>query len=81
MISGIDMAPWRLSRVHLLASERRSPFAESLAAAGLDLVLVARRLERLEELGARLAKDLGVRAKVCQLGRLGGQKVHSSVKS
>jgi hypothetical protein len=42
-------------------------FAERLATLGLDLVLVARRVERLEELAARLQKDRGVRVKVCQI--------------
>ena len=42
-------------------------FAERLAAMGMDLVLVARRVERLEELAARLEKERGVRAKVCPI--------------
>jgi short-subunit dehydrogenase len=42
-------------------------FAETLAAMGLDLVLVARRLERLEELVAKLAKQHRVHAKACQI--------------
>ena len=42
-------------------------FAEVLAAMGVDLVLVARRVERLEALGARLAEAHGVRAKVLQI--------------
>lgn len=42
-------------------------FAEALAEIGLDLVLVARRLERLEELAARLTKEHGVTANACQI--------------
>ena len=41
-------------------------FAESLAAKGLDLVVVARRSQRLEELAARLRKAHGVRVTVHQ---------------
>src|SRR3954447_21278985 len=37
-------------------------FAETLAAKGLDLVLVARRLDRLEDLAGRLATQRGVQA-------------------
>jgi short-subunit dehydrogenase len=40
-------------------------FAELLAAKGLDLVLVARRVERLTDLAARLGSRYGVRAQVC----------------
>ena len=42
-------------------------FAEMLAAKGMDLVLVARRVDRLEALAARLTKQHGVQAKVCQI--------------
>jgi short-subunit dehydrogenase len=42
-------------------------FAEALAARGLDLVLVARRLDRLEALAGRLAKDCGVNARALQV--------------
>jgi uncharacterized protein len=41
-------------------------FAELLAAKGLDLVLVARRVERLNELAARLEKQCGIKVKVCE---------------
>jgi short-subunit dehydrogenase len=41
-------------------------FAESLATRGLDLVLAARRIERLEELATRLKQKHGVQVKVCQ---------------
>ncbi|MBM3790868.1 MAG: SDR family oxidoreductase [Acidobacteria bacterium] len=39
-------------------------FARALAAGGHDLVLVARRRERLEELAGRLHRDYGVEARV-----------------
>jgi short-subunit dehydrogenase len=38
-----------------------------LAAKGLDLVLIARRLQRLDELASRLQKECGVEVKVCQI--------------
>src|ERR1700761_4512236 len=41
-------------------------FAEALAARKLDLVLVARRVDRLEELASQLAKSNGIRADVLQ---------------
>jgi hypothetical protein len=42
-------------------------FAEVLAAKGLDLVLAARRIDRLETLAGRLAKAHGVRAQAVQV--------------
>lgn len=39
-------------------------FAEELGKRGFDLVLTARRVDRLEELAARLAQDHGVRSRV-----------------
>jgi len=42
-------------------------FAETLAAKGFDLVVVARRVERLQELAARLTTDHGVAVKVAQI--------------
>lgn len=42
-------------------------FAQLLAAAGLNLVLVARRVERLEALAAELRQKHGVEINVCQL--------------
>src|ERR1700726_1113456 len=42
-------------------------FAELLAERKLDLVLVARRVERLQELAAQLSRNHGVRAHVCQI--------------
>src|SRR3974377_404658 len=38
-----------------------------LALKGLDLVLIARRLERLDELASRLQKECRVEVKVCQI--------------
>lgn len=42
-------------------------FAELLAAQGFDLVLVARRVQRLDELAAQLKKQFNVNVKVCQI--------------
>jgi short-subunit dehydrogenase len=42
-------------------------FAERLAAMGMDLVLVARRVERLNALAARLEKERAIRVKVCRI--------------
>jgi short-subunit dehydrogenase len=44
-----------------------SSFAEALAARGLDLILVARRIGRLEALSEKLKADHGVGVTVCQL--------------
>ena len=40
-------------------------FAQVLAAKGMDVVLVARRVSRLETLASRLQNDHGIRATVC----------------
>lgn len=40
-------------------------FAEQLASKGLDLVLVARRAQRLQELATRLQREFAVRVTVC----------------
>jgi uncharacterized protein len=42
-------------------------FVECLAAIGMNLVLVARRIQRLEELATRLEKDHGIQVTVCQV--------------
>src|SRR3546814_9246868 len=42
-------------------------FAECLAARGMNLVLVARRAQRLEELAARFANQYGVQTTICAL--------------
>ena len=42
-------------------------FAEELAARGLDLVLVARRIDRLNELTIRLSREHGVKAQALQI--------------
>ena len=42
-------------------------FAEALAEMGLDLVLVARRMQRLEELAARLSGTYGITVSVAQI--------------
>ncbi|MEV5835069.1 SDR family NAD(P)-dependent oxidoreductase [Nocardia sp. NPDC052112] len=42
-------------------------FAEVLAAMGLDLVLVARRLDRLEESAAKLSQEHGVQVRALQI--------------
>lgn len=42
-------------------------FAEALAARGFDLVIVARRMDRLQELAARLTQAHGVRVKIAQI--------------
>lgn len=42
-------------------------FAHLLAAKGMNLVLVARRVQRLEELASQLEKERGVEVKICQI--------------
>ena len=42
-------------------------FAEALAARSFDVVLVARRVERLEELAAQLSRDWAIKAHVLQV--------------
>src|ERR1700759_116330 len=42
-------------------------FAELLAAKGLDLVIVARRVQRLDELASTLSRKHGVKVTVCQI--------------
>jgi short-subunit dehydrogenase len=42
-------------------------FAEELAERGFDLVIAARRVNRLEELAARLARECAVRVSVCEV--------------
>jgi short-subunit dehydrogenase len=42
-------------------------FAGALAAKGLNLLLVARRVQRLEDLSASLADSHGIEARVCQV--------------
>ena len=42
-------------------------FAQLLAAKGLNLVLVARRVQRLDELASRLKNEHAIEAKVCQV--------------
>jgi uncharacterized protein len=42
-------------------------FAEQLASKGMDLVLVARRIQRLDELAARLENQYKVATKVCEI--------------
>jgi short-subunit dehydrogenase len=51
-------------------------FAKQLAAVGMNLVLIARRTERLEQLGAELAEKHGIQYKAvsCDLSTLGFEK-------
>jgi short-subunit dehydrogenase len=42
-------------------------FADLLAAKGFDLVLVARRVERLNDMAAKYQKDHGIKVQVCQV--------------
>ncbi|MBM4104698.1 MAG: SDR family oxidoreductase [Phycisphaerae bacterium] len=55
-------APRRLALVTGASAGIGESFAELLAERGFDLCLVARRLDRLESLAGRLAKDHGVEA-------------------
>lgn len=52
-------------------------FANQLAALGLNLVLVARRIERLEELGKQLSSKYGIQYKAvsCDLSELGFEQI------
>ena len=42
-------------------------FAKVLASMGLNLVVIARRVERLDQLAAQLKKEYGVEIKVCRI--------------
>lgn len=52
-------------------------FAGKLASMGMDLVLVARRVQHLEALAQRLQQDYGVRATICPVDLAGPQAVHA----
>ena len=59
-------------------------FAEILAARGMGLVLVARRLDRLEELAARLAHDHGIEVYVHQIDLaepLAAARIHDATRA
>jgi short-subunit dehydrogenase len=56
-------------------------FARTLAARGLDVVLVARRVDRLEALSTQLASDHGVRATICGVDLTKADAAHAILEA